>query len=222
MSQSLQAVLFDLDGTLIDTAQDLAEALNRTLTANARPTLPFNRIRPTVSLGAAAMLQLGFGITEAAAEFADLRQQFLHHYEQAIAVHSKPFPEIDTVLDNIEGNGIAWGIVTNKPAHLTQALLTALCFSERTACVVAGDTLPVRKPDPAPMLHACDILNCDPAHTLYVGDAERDVQAGKRAGMQTLVAAYGYLGDVDQPADWGADGIIDSPIRILDWLARPA
>ena len=215
---SLQAVLFDLDGTLIDTAQDLANALNRALADNARPALPYAEIRPTVSLGAAAMLELGFGVKPETPEFAALREQFLRHYERDIAAHSRLFPQVDAVLRHLETTGLVWGIVTNKPARLTAALLAELGFSERAACVVAGDTLPVRKPDPAPLLHACEILNRDPARALFVGDAERDIEAGRRAGMKTLVAAYGYLGEADTPTAWGADGIIDSPIEVLDYL----
>ena len=220
MPPPLQAVLFDLDGTLIDTAHDLAAALNRALADHGKPALPFERIRPTVSLGAAAMLELGFGVAPESPGFAALREQFLRHYERDIAARSEPFPEIDAVLERLEAAGLRWGIVTNKPGRLTALLLNALCLSERVGCVVAGDTLPVRKPDPAPMLHACRLLGCDPARALYIGDAERDIEAGRRAGMQTLVAAYGYLGEADTPAAWGADGIIHSPIAALDWLPQ--
>ncbi len=218
MKPGLQAILFDLDGTLVDTAPDIADALNHTLAANNRPRLPFATIRPKVSLGAAAMLELAFAIRQSDPEFDRLRQQFLQCYQDNLAVHSAPFPGMDRVLKRITANDMKWGIVTNKPGWLTGPLLTALGLDKRTPCIVSGDTLTVCKPDPAPLLHACQLLQCDPAKTLYVGDAERDIQAGRGAGMKTLVAAYGYLGADDKPLEWGADGIINRPTQVLDWL----
>nr|AQQ74929.1 hypothetical protein [uncultured bacterium] len=135
-----------------------------------------------------------------------------------ICTHTRVFPGVPEVLDALQARDIRWGIVTNKPAFLTDPLIERLGLTHRPACVVSGDTTANRKPHPEPMLHACNIASAEPASTLYVGDAERDIKAGRNAGMHTLVALYGYIGDNDRPADWGADGMIESPIEILHWI----
>ncbi len=215
MSRLASTVLFDLDGTLLDTAPDLAAALNATLQLNERAALPFETIRPVVSHGGRALIELGFGIDPQHPEFEPLRKQLLDFYEANIAVQTALFPGMAEVLDELEKRDIRWGVVTNKPGWLTDPLLDALDLSPRAACVVSGDTLKERKPHPAPLLHACTLARCQPQQTLYVGDAERDIEAGRNAGMHTLVALFGYLMEHDRPQDWGADALVEQPADIL-------
>ncbi|HID49921.1 MAG TPA: HAD family hydrolase, partial [Chromatiales bacterium] len=153
----VKTVLFDLDGTLADTAPDLAASLNAVLEANGRSPLPFETIRPAVSHGGMALIRLGFGLEPAHPDFDPLRQQLLRQYAGHIAVHTRLFPGMEEVLEHIEQSGMNWGVVTNKPGWLTRPLLEALDLMQRAACVVSGDTLAERKPDPAPMLHACEL-----------------------------------------------------------------
>ena len=209
----IRAVLFDLDGTLADTAADLARALNAIRVKHARPALPFARIRPLVSLGAAAMLKLAFAVEPGDARFAGLRAEFLNCYAASIARETRLFEGMEGVLNDIEAKA-KWGVVTNKPGWLTDPLLRELRLDRRAACVVSGDTLAERKPHPAPVLHACRLIGVAPAETVFIGDAERDIQAGCGAGARTLVAAYGYLADGAAPEDWQADGIVESPLEI--------
>ena len=216
MPGSARTVLFDLDGTLLDTAPDLAAALNATLQLNERAALPFETIRPVVSHGGRALIELGFGIDPQHPDFEPLRKQLLDLYQANIAVHTALFPGMADVLDELENRGIRWGVVTNKPGWLTEPLLDALDLGSRAACIVSGDTLKERKPHPAPLLHACKLAGCQPEQTLYVGDAERDIEAGRNAGMHTLVALFGYLMEHDRPENWGADALIEQPADILD------
>ena len=209
----IRAVLFDLDGTLADTAADLARALNAIRVKYARPALPLARIRPLVSLGGAAMLKLAFAVEPGDARFAGLRAEFLNCYAANIARETRLFEGMESVLNNIEARA-KWGVVTNKPAWLTDPLLRELRLDRRAACVVSGDTLAERKPHPAPVLHACRLIDVAPAETVFIGDAERDIEAGRGAGTRTLVAAYGYLADGAAPEDWRADGIVESPLEI--------
>lgn len=214
----VQAVLFDLDGTLADTAPDLAYALNQVLAEQGRAPLPYAAIRPEVSHGSQGLLRLGFGLEETDRAYAPLRLRLLDIYQANLARATRLFPGMEQVLTELEARAIAWGVVTNKPAWLTEPLLEALGLRARAACVVSGDTLPQRKPDPVPMLLACRQAGCAAAACLYVGDAQRDVEAGRRAGMTTLVALYGYLGAADRPHDWGADGLITTALETLEWL----
>ena len=216
----IKTVLFDLDGTFADTAPDLADALNRTLLANQRPALPFAQIRPVVSHGGRALIELGFGITDTDATFEPLRQQLLGFYQADIAKHTQLFPGILSLLHELQRHQLHWGIVTNKPAWLTTPLMASLDLPIAPCSVVSGDTLPQRKPDPAPLLHASAMCQCDPVQCLYVGDAERDIIAGKRAGMLTMVARYGYIGEQDDPQQWQADSYIDHPDAIYPWVER--
>jgi len=211
-------VLFDLDGTLLDTAPDLAAALNATLEANGRAALPFEQIRPLVSHGGSALIKLGFQLEPQHPQFEPLRAQLLDHYQAHIADHTRLFPGMEQVLSHIESRGLAWGVVTNKPAWLTEPLLEALDLRRRAAGVVCGDTLNERKPHPAPLLHACRLIGTTPEACIYVGDAERDIRAGHNAGMATLVALFGYLMESDRPEDWGASALIEQPADILAWL----
>jgi phosphoglycolate phosphatase len=211
-------VLFDLDGTLLDTAPDLAAALNRLRRESGEPELPPAAIRPTVSHGSPGMLKLGFGLEPDDARYAELNRRFLEFYRAAIAVETALFPGMAEVLVHLETAGIHWGVVTNKPAWLTEPLLKTLNLWSRASCVVSGDTLDKRKPDPEPLWYACERVGVAPGRSLYVGDAERDVQAGNRAGMITLIAGFGYLGAEDRPAEWGADGLLARPEDLLGWL----
>jgi 2-phosphoglycolate phosphatase len=212
-----QAVLFDLDGTLLDTAPDMAAALNSLRTLEGLDPIPFDQIRPYVSHGAARLIKIGFAC-ESGQRFEALRTRFLDLYRSDIAVGTRLFAGMDAVLGALERRGIAWGVVTNKPGWLTDPLLAALGMSARAGCVVSGDTLAERKPHPMPLLHAAKLLAVEPADCIYVGDAERDIQAGRSAGMTTLLAAFGYLSGEDDAASWSADAIVNHPAELLELL----
>lgn len=218
MTNPTSTVLFDLDGTLLDTAPDLAAALNATLQLNGRDALPFEHIRPVVSHGGRALIERGFGIDPQHPDFEPLRKQLLDLYQANLAVHTTLFPGMAQVLDELEQRDIRWGVVTNKPGWLTDPLMEALQLTPRAACVVSGDTLPERKPHPAPLLHACKLAGCQPQQAIYVGDAERDIEAGRNAGMRTLAALFGYLMEHDSPESWGADALIQQPADILEYI----
>lgn len=218
----IRTVLFDLDGTLLDTAPDLAFALNETLKLAGRPTLPFETIRPVVSHGGMALIKLGFGLEPEDADFQTYRQDLLAIYRNNLARATRPFPGMRQLLAALERRGLNWGVVTNKPAWLTDPLLQALGLFERAACVISGDTLIERKPHPAPMLLACKRAGSLPEECLYVGDAKRDIEAGHNAGMATLVALFGYIGADDDPHSWAADALVETPEEILSWLDATA
>jgi len=215
---TLACVLFDLDGTLLDTAPDMGRALNRLLREQGRQPLAHRDIRPVVSHGSPGLLALGFNLDPDDADYPPLRDRFLDLYRDCQAQDTRPFPGIPELLDWLEGRDIPWGVVTNKPGWLTEPLLAALDLTRRAACIVSGDTLAERKPHPAPLLHACGQVGVAPEHCVYVGDAERDVEAGKRAGMRTVVARYGYIHPRELPAGWGADHCIDDPAALRGWL----
>lgn len=210
------ALLLDLDGTLADTAPDLAAALNRLLAEEGRPPLPLERVRPAVSHGTGALLRLAFG--DGAEADAVLRARLVAHYRSRIAEATRLFAGMAGLLASVEARGLPWGIVTNKPAMLTGPLVAALGLAGRAGCVVSGDTLAVAKPHPGPLLHAAARLGVPPGHCLYLGDARRDVEAARRAGMVPLVALYGYLGPEDDPRRWGAAGLVRRPAEVLAWL----
>lgn len=214
----IRTVLFDLDGTLLDTAPDLAYALNEVLKLADRAPLPFDTIRPVVSHGGLALVRLGFGLEPGDPEFDLHRQRLLDIYRNNIARETRPFAGMHELLDTLEQRGLNWGVVTNKPAWLTEPLLQELGLMQRAACVVSGDTLNERKPHPAPMLLACERTGSQPHECLYIGDAKRDIEAGHNAGMATLVALFGYIGENDDPHDWGADALVQTPGEILAWL----
>jgi len=213
----IKAVFFDLDGTLADTAPDLAMALNDLLDEERRPAIPFNSIRPVVSHGGNALLRLGFNMEESDPGFPALRERFLRIYENRLHQDTNLFPGMDNVLARIESTGRVWGVITNKPEWLTLSLLRKLGLESRAACIVCGDSVKERKPHPAPMLHACQLTSMQPASSLYIGDAERDIVAGKAAGMHTLVALYGYIDNHENPETWQADGMISAPHEIMAW-----
>lgn len=208
---TLRAVLFDLDGTLIDTAPDMARALNEVLLEEGRDPLAFEAVRPHVSKGSTGLLDLAYGPDQAPAERERLRARFLERYRADLASESGPFPGMEALLADLESAGICWGIVTNKPGWLAEPLLRTLRLDARCACLVSGDTLDRRKPDPAPLLFACECLGIDPGESLYVGDDERDIAAGRAAGVASFVALFGYLGAGDDPDGWGAHGLLTAP-----------
>jgi phosphoglycolate phosphatase len=214
----LRTVLFDLDGTLADTAPDMAYALNVLLADEGKPPLPFETIRPQVSHGATALIKLGFGIDMEHPRFQPLRVKFLEVYSRNLCRHTTPFPGILEVLTELQARQLNWGVVTNKPKFLTDPLIKQLNFAYAPVTVVSGDTLEKRKPHPDPLWHAAREAQSAPHECIYVGDAERDVTAGKQAGMKTLVALFGYLNGTDRPESWGADSLIDRPQDIVYWL----
>ncbi|HMA11158.1 MAG TPA: HAD-IA family hydrolase [Steroidobacteraceae bacterium] len=217
MTAPIRAVLFDLDGTLLDTAPDLVRALNEVRREQGREPLPFTLARTQVSHGSSGLIRLGFPDLSGDPLEA-LRLRLLEIYSLHLAVGTRLFDGCQQVLDYLAARAMPWGIVTNKPAFLTQPLLATLNLERLASCVVSGDTLPQRKPHPAPLQLAASQLKMAPAHCLYVGDAERDVQSARAAGMPVLVAHYGYLGPADDPEAWAPDGHIDSPLQILDYL----
>jgi phosphoglycolate phosphatase len=217
-SGKVNAVLFDLDGTLIDTAPDMATALNFLLQKHGRATLSFDNIRNTVSKGSAALVKLGFGHELAEADQKRLQQEFLDTYSNNLYKESRLFDGMPELLQHLEQNAIPWGIVTNKPGWLTQPLLECMDLWQRSAFTVSGDDLPRRKPHPDPLLHACQAIGCEPKQTLYIGDDQRDIDAGNAAEMHTLIAAYGYIDTHEKTHQWGADGIIHSVNELRQWL----
>jgi phosphoglycolate phosphatase len=220
---SIRSVLFDLDGTLLDTAPDLAYALNQLRKAHDLPSLPFTTIRHIASLGSKAMIKFAFEIDENHSQFNGLREQFLTLYENHIADSTRFFPNIENVLNKLDQQQVPWGIVTNKLTKHTLGLLKALNFEDRPGCIICGDSLTTFKPDPAPILHACQLLNEEPQHCVYIGDARTDVLASKAAGLCSLVALYGYINtDEENPFAWLADGYIDHPEEIMNWITAPA
>ncbi|NNM01491.1 MAG: phosphoglycolate phosphatase [Gammaproteobacteria bacterium] len=214
----MRGVFFDLDGTLLDTAPDLAFALNTLLVEQGETALPFDTIRPHVSHGAGALLRLGFGLDPEAGRGLELRGRLLEIYAANIARETRPFPGIIELLDALEQRALPWGVVTNKPAFLSEPLMEQLDLGTRAACIVSGDTLPQRKPHPAPLLHAAALAGLAADDCIYVGDAERDVAAGRDAGMHTIAVRYGYTQADGDPDSWGASRVIDRPGEVLDSL----
>ena len=205
-SDYYQAVLFDVDGTLIDTAPDMVAVLQELQNDHGEPPVDYETGRSQVSNGAVGLLRLGFP-DAGEARIEELRQLFLASYALRVCELSGLFEGLDALLKDLEAASIRWGVVTNKPHFLTMPLMAGLGLAERAACIVSGDTLPQRKPDPAPVLHACEIAGVEPHHALYVGDAARDIDAGRAANAGTIAAAYGYIADPDDPRRWQADAL---------------
>jgi len=218
---NIRAVLFDLDGTLADTAPDLAGALNALLVERGRPQVPVAATRPVTSSGARGMLKVGFGIEPGHAEYETLKARFLDLYAERVCVETQLYPGAVELLAMLEARALRWGVVTNKAERFTRPLLEALALMERAACVVGGDTTARAKPHPDPLLHAATHVGVEPARCLYVGDDLRDVQAARAAGMPVIAAAYGYLGVDGDPHAWGADAVIDHPLEVLNHLDSP-
>ncbi len=216
-AQTFRAVLFDLDGTLADTAPDLGYALNLQLERHGRPSLPLMAIRPFASEGARGLLKLGFGIDPDHAGFTEMRAEYLQLYEDNLCRHTTLFPGITELFDALAARGIPWGIVTNKPQRFTAPLVKLLGIDRSAACVVSGDMVPRAKPHPDSLLRAAEQLAVPPAQIVYVGDDQRDVAAAHSAGMGQIIAGYGYLGGT-APETWGAQAIIDRPAEVLNFL----
>ncbi|CAH2898247.1 MAG: Similar to phosphoglycolate phosphatase, clustered with ubiquinone biosynthesis SAM-dependent O-methyltransferase [uncultured Paraburkholderia sp.] len=208
------AVLFDLDGTLADTAPDLAAAVNKMRHDRGLEMVPFEKLRPLASAGARGLICGGFGIGPDHHEFASMREEFLANYEADLCIETTLFPGIPELLDELDVRGVRWGIVTNKVARLTEPLIAQLGLEERAGCVVSGDTTPHSKPHPAPLLYAARALDTAAERIFYVGDDLRDVQAGFAAGMKTVAAAYGYCGDDIPPTQWHAQHVVQSPAEL--------
>ena len=214
----IDCVLFDLDGTLADTAPDLAAALNKMRIDRALAPLPLEPLRRMASSGARGLVGIGFGLKPGDSDYDLHRLEFLANYERAINVHTRLFDGVAELLAALEAMPRKWGVVTNKARRFTDPLAQLIGFTQRASCVISGDTTAHAKPHPAPLLHAAKVCGVDPRHCVYVGDDLRDIQAGRAAGMRTLAVTWGYLGDGDGPSHWGADAVIDAPRAVLDHL----
>lgn len=206
----LRAVLFDLDGTLLDTAPDFAVVVNTLRQRHGKPALDYQPIRDTVSNGARALVTLAFGLQEGDAQFEPIRQELLALYEQHLAVHTALFPGLEGLLDWLDQQRLPWGVVTNKPRRYAQPLMQALALDQRCSVLVCPDDVTRTKPDPEPLLLACKTLRCVAENAIFLGDHRRDIEAGVNAGMKTLAANYGYIDAGDSVHDWNADFIVDN------------
>lgn len=214
----LELLLFDLDGTVIDSAPDLAGTANDLRAAQGLAPLPFDTLRPMVGAGARGMIGTAFGLSPADAGYEALRDRFLDHYETRMLTLTQVFDEVDEVLARVEGAGLAWGIVTNKAMRFTQPIAQALGLAQRAAVVIGGDSTPHSKPHPEPLLEAARRAGVAPSACVYVGDDPRDILAGKAAGMATVAAGWGYLGVGEPIGRWGADCVAERPAALLNWL----
>jgi len=214
---NLTCVLFDLDGTLVDTAPDLIACLNKSLQTHGFSSISSDAIKPFISYGAAAMIKKSVTNTDEATQ-QQILDTMLTLYQENIAEHSQFFSGMAETLDTIESLGLKWGIVTNKRKRFTNPLVAAFNLKERAACVISGDTTANSKPHPEPMLTACAQANVKPEECVYIGDALHDIDAGKNANMKTLAAVYGYLKPDDTPTNWGADALIESPEQLTSWI----
>jgi len=213
----LSCVLFDLDGTLVDTAPDLISCLNRALNVHGFEAVATEIIKPFISHGAAAMINASQPSIDDRLK-ADILDAMLTHYQDNIAEHTVFFSGMADTLAAIEAQGLKWGVVTNKRERFTNPLMDALKLTGRAACIVSGDTTANPKPHPEPMLAACKQADVDPKECVYIGDARHDITAGKNAQMKTLAALYGYINPGDAPETWGADALIESPEQISTWI----
>ena len=216
----IQAVLFDLDGTLADTALDLGGALNTVLRRHNLPEKSIAEIRPYASHGVAGLLKIGVGMTAEHPDFAAWRQECLEAYSLCYADKTTLFDGVNELIAELDKRGIKWGIITNKPMRFTDKLVPKLSFAIPPAVVVSGDTCGESKPSVKPMLYACEQIHANPQHTLYVGDAERDIQAGRNAGMKTVLAEWGYISDEDDTDSWQPDYRIATPIELIGCLTK--
>ena len=219
MSAATRLVLFDLDGTLIDSAPDLAAAANAMRVARRLDALPLATLRPMVGAGARGMVGLALGVAPGEAGYEALRAEFLERYEQALLRHTVVFDAMQPVLSRLEAERRPWGIVTNKHERFTRPIVDGLGLERRAAVVVCGDTTPHAKPHPAPLLEAARRAGVAAEDCVYVGDDARDVQAGRAAGMAVLAAGWGYLGQGDAVEAWGADAVLSDPADLLQWLS---
>lgn len=226
MNHALQAVLLDLDGTLLDTAPDFFHIANMLLARHNCPPIDYPQFRQSVSDGARGMVSAAFGFDESDLRFEPLRQEFLALYADHLADHSHPFDGIEELLGHIEGAGLQWGVVTNKPEIYAAPLMRALRLDRRCATLICPDHVVRRKPDPEALYLACERIGSNPAQTIYIGDHRRDIEAGQNAGMSTIACSYGYVHADDPCERWGAEFIVHDPRQIIDilrnWVGRPA
>jgi phosphoglycolate phosphatase len=221
MKRSVQTVLFDLDGTLVDSAPDLAGAANELRQEHGHPALPYESLRPMVGAGARGMVGLAFGVKPGDAGYEDLKARFLALYAQRLLRSTTVFEGVWPLLDRLEQHGLGWGIVTNKAYHLALTVSEGVGLHPRAGVLIGGDSTPFAKPHPEPLLEACRRLQADPTTCAYVGDDLRDIQAGRAAGMATLAAGWGYLGQGEPVHEWGADSLLEQPQGLLHWLNLP-
>ncbi len=218
MTSTIQAILFDLDGTLIDSAPDLGAAADKMRTDRGLSSLPQSVYRPMAGAGARGMLGIAFGLTPESPEFATLREEFFVNYEARMLLETHVFEGVVPLIDALVGRQLPWGIVTNKAARFTDPLVAAIPAFGTAGAVVSGDTTPFAKPHPEPLFEAARRLNVDPTRCIYVGDDERDIVAGRAAGMTTLAATYGYMGANADVTLWRAHGHVKSPLEVLQSL----
>ena len=220
MRPAVRGVLFDLDGTLIDSAPDLAGAANRLRADHGLPPLPLAALRPMVGSGARGMVGVAFGVKPGEPRFEELRDAFLAHYEAGLLQATRPFDGVEAMLAALEESGTPWGIVTNKATRFTAPIVAGLGLAQRAAVVVGGDTTPHSKPHPEPLFAAARAMGLPPGHVAYVGDDLRDAQAAQAAGMPMIAATWGYLGLGEPVEAWGADVVADAPSDVLAWLQQ--
>jgi phosphoglycolate phosphatase len=218
MNHTIDAVLFDLDGTLIDSAPDLAGAANDLRTQRGLEALPYESLRPMVGAGARGMVGVAFGLRPGEDGFEPLRDAFLARYAERMLDRTRVFDAMEPVLQMLSAAGVPWGIVTNKAARYAEPVVRGLGLDARAGVLIAGDTTAHAKPHPAPLLEAARRLGRDAGPCVYVGDDLRDMQAGRAAGMATLAAGWGYLGQGEPIDDWGADAVLHEPAQLLNWL----
>lgn len=214
----IKAILFDFDGTLADTAPDLGHALNRLRTVRGLPELPLPLIRPQASAGSRGLLNLGFQIKPGDPDYDAMRDEFLDYYTERLCHDTRLFPGVENLLDHLAQRKLPWGIVTNKPSRFAHPLIEQLGLTHRAVCVICGDETAHTKPHPEPLLTASHKIATHPSHCIYVGDDVRDVQASHAAGMQSIVARYGYLGNDQPPEKWGAHFLINHPEELLAYV----
>lgn len=220
MEGRIDAVLFDLDGTLIDSAPDLGAAADQMRTERGLPSLPLERYRPMAGAGARGMLGVAFGLTPEAPEFAALREEFFVNYESRMLRNTQVFDGVAELVEELRARGLPWGVVTNKSVRFTAPLTRAMPLFESARAIVSGDTTPYAKPHPEPLFEAARRLGVAPVHCVYVGDDERDIVAGRAAGMRTVAATYGYMGEQAEVARWEADAAIETPMALLQLLKQ--
>jgi len=218
MTEPLKAVLLDLDGTLLDTAPDFFHIANLLLARHDCAPIAYPQFRQSVSDGARGMVQAAFGLEFSDPRFEPLRQEFLTLYAEHLADHSTPFAGIDELLQYIETHGMAWGVVTNKPAIYAEPLMRALQLDTRCATLICPDHVIRRKPDPEALRLACRQIGCRATQAIYIGDHRRDIEAGRNAGMRTVACSYGYVHADDPCESWDADFIVHKPLQIIEIL----
>jgi phosphoglycolate phosphatase len=211
-------VLFDLDGTLVDSALDLAGAINELRLARGLEVLPYEQLRPVVGSGARGMVGAAFGLAPGDAGYDMLKDEFLDRYACRLLQDTELFASMPAVLQHLEAHALPWGIVTNKALRFAEPLVQGLRLHQRAAVLIGGDSTPFTKPHPQPLLEAARRIGIAPAQCVYIGDDRRDMLAGRAAGMATVAAAWGYLGVGETVDDWGADAILHAPGALLDWL----